>query len=530
MTRQNDNYKSVDVMDLNDRRDLDAKNRRQSTRTRNPRNNNMNRNRRNVNDFYDEGLKAKRGRNLNKEFAIITYSFLILFICLTGYLIYFVQFESEDFINNSYNPRIAHLAETTIRGDIISSDGEVLATTQVDDAGNETRVYPFGNMYAHLVGYSINGMSGIEEEANYNLLRSNSFFLTKLFNETAGKKNHGDTVVTTVDSKIQSAAYNALGSNDGAVIAIEPTTGKVLAMVSKPDYDPGSIAANWDRYISDDDSSVLLNRATQGLYAPGSTFKMVTLMSYMNQNSHYDNFEFDCNGAYDIGDYSMHCYNGKAHGHENLMDAFGNSCNCAFSDIGLGLNVNDYGVFCDKLLFNQTLPTKLSNTAKSRFSLSADDADSTIAQTAIGQGQTMVSPLHMAMLASAIANDGLLMEPYVIDHTQNDQNKPVKNFKPSAYGQLIDSQMASKMREYMRYVVTDGTGSALNSDTYAAYGKTGTADFSSNVNENHSWFVGFAEDWTGRKIAVAVIMEGVSSGNSYAVPATKQIFDAYFTY
>ncbi len=539
--RQRDPRKEVDVMDLNDRPRNSGKRKNSNNIKQNNKSGNYNsqksnskksntQNTRSVNSAPRGARTKVKIKNLNKEFTIITYVFLALFMCLTIYLMYYVQFVSEDFMNNPYNARLDHLSETTIKGDIISSDGEILATTNVDQNGYESRVYPHGDMYAHVVGYSANGMSGIEKDANYNMLRSNSFFLTKIVNEIAGKKNQGDTVVSTVDSRLQSAAYNALGNNKGAIICIEPSTGKVLAMVSKPDFDPNSIEANWDEYISDDESSVLLNRTTQGLYAPGSTFKMVTLMAYMDQYKDYDDFYYDCNGEYNLSDHSMHCYNNKAHGPENLLDAFGNSCNCAFSEIGLKLNINGYGKLCDDLLFNTELPTNLSNTTTSRFSLNADDSDSTIAQTAIGQGQTMVSPIHMAMLASAIANDGLLMKPYVIDHVQNDQGHVVKNYKSQAYGQLIDGNTAAKMDEYMRYVVTNGTASSLMSDQYCAYGKTGTADFSSDMDKNHSWFVGYAENYYGKEIAVAVIVEEVPSGSPYAVPATKEILDTYFSY
>lgn len=484
-------------------------------------------------DFNDKDRRShrkepkKRGRN--KEYAIVTYVFLTLFICMTAYLIYFMQVKSDDFINNSYNARLATLADQTIRGDILANDGTILAKTQVDEQLNETRYYPYGRVFAHAVGYSVNGMAGAELDANYNLLRSNSFILTRIANEIAGHKNQGDDVVTTLDVSLQQTCYDALGSYEGAIICIEPSTGKILAMVSKPDYDPNTIAQNWDTYVSEDsDSTALLNRATQGLYAPGSTFKIFTLLSYLHQNSQASDFYYDCNGTYTYEDYSMHCYNGKAHGSENLMDAFGNSCNCAFSQIGLELDISGYNKLCNQLLFNQSLPTALKNTAVSRMSLSKDSSKSLIMQTAIGQGETMVSPLHMAMVASAIANQGELMEPYIIDHTQNDGGTIVKQFDPVSAGALMSKADAQTLQQFMRYVVTNGTGSLLNSDTYTAYGKTGTAEFSSNKNQDHSWFVGYAQDANGRQIAVAVVMESVASGGSYAVPATKTIFDHYF--
>jgi peptidoglycan glycosyltransferase len=477
-------------------------------------------------DFNDTPKKKK---SKNREFAIVTYVFLALFLCMTGYFIYFVGFESTDFINNPYNARLATMAEQVVRGDILSSGGEILATTQVDDWGNETRVYPYGRVFAHAVGYADNGMAGVELDANYQLLRSNSFILTRIANEIADHKNQGDDVVTTLDLSLQQACYDALGSYDGAIICLEPDTGKILAMVSKPDYDPNNIVQNWDSYVSEDsDSTVLLNRASQGLYAPGSTFKIFTLFAYLQQERNPADFSFDCTGAYTQDNYEMHCYNNRAHGTEDLYGAFGNSCNSAFSFIGLSLDRSRYSKLCEQLLFNTTLPSRLSNTAISRMSLTDDSSDALVMQTAIGQGETMVSPLHMAMVVSAIANDGKLMEPYIIDHVQNDHGILVKQYQSSVAGQLMTAEDAQTLRTYLRYVVTDGTGSALQSDSYTAYGKTGTAEFSSNKNQDHSWFVGFAENEQGQSIAVAVVMEDVAAGSSYAVPAAQKIFDNYF--
>ncbi len=471
----------------------------------------------------------KKRRSINKEFAIVTYVFLALFIGMTGYFIYFIQVKSDDFINNSYNARLNQLQNYAIRGNILADDGSVLAQTTVNDDGSETRTYPYGSVFAHAVGYSINGMSGAELDANYYLLTSNSFILSRLANQVLDKKNQGDDVVTTLNVGLQQACYNAMGNNEGAAICIEPSTGKILSMVSKPDYDPNSIGANWDSYVAEDsDSTVLLNRATQGLYAPGSTFKIVTLLSYLQQNKSQD-FQFNCTGAFSYDNYTMHCFNGKSHGAEDLISAFGNSCNSAFSQIGLGLDIPAFDKLCDKLLFNRQLPTQLKDTAKSRMTLSQKDGSSLVMQTAIGQGNTMVSPLHMAMIASAIANDGTLMKPYLLDYTQNESGTVIKHFGQETYGNLMSGEDAATMQQYMRYVVTSGTATPLLSEQYEAYGKTGTAEFGTDKSRDHSWFVGFAKDASGKEIAVAVVMEGVSAGDSHAVPVTKQILDAYFS-
>ena len=207
--------------------------------------------------------------------------------------------------------------------------------------------------------------------------------------------------------------------------------------------------------------------------------------------------------------------------------AFGNSCNVAFSQIGLKLDPVSWKKNCEKMLFNQTLPTKLQNVKNSTFSLDKNAVPALRMQTGIGQGNTLVTPLHMAMITSAIANDGVLMEPYVLDYTKSDNGTVVKRYSKTKYGSLLSVSSAKTLQEYMRYVVTDGTAKALNSDLYTAYGKTGTAEYNEDKNA-HSWFVGYAEK-DGKKVCVAIIMEGAGQGSRHAVPLAKKIFETYFS-
>ena len=468
---------------------------------------------------------TKKSNNL--EFAVITYGFLALFIAMCLYFAYYLTFGAEDFINNPYNARVSKFSENVIRGDILSSDGQVLATTQVAGDGTEVRSYPYGRIFAHAVGYNTNGKAGVELDGNFNMLRSHSFFLTRLIHDFTDEKDQGDSVVTTLDAGMQQAAYNAFGDYRGAVVAIEPSTGKILTLMSKPDFDPGSIASNWEALNSDSDSSVLLNRATQGLYPPGSTFKILTALEYLNEKGHTDD-TFDCQGTYTENGYTIHCYGNTSHGHEDLTQAFSKSCNVAFSQAGLSLNLNKYHALAENMLFNKDIPTKLSNVKKSSFDLKKGDDPVLVMQTAIGQGDTLVTPLHMAMIAAAIDNDGVVMEPYIIDKVVNDNGDLVRPFFAENYGAIISSDDAKKLRKLMHSVVTEGTGSALNTEAYKAYGKTGSAEYTSDKNATHSWFVGFAKK-DGKEVAVAVIMEGAGSGSSHAVPVARAMFDNYFS-
>lgn len=368
----------------------------------------------------------------------------------------------------------------------------------------------------------------MESAANFNLLRSNSFFLERIVNEIRGEKNTGDDVVTTLNVSLQQAAYDALGEHDGAVVVMEPSTGRILAMVSKPDFDPNEVAANWEAISGDSESSVLVNRATQGQYPPGSTFKILTTLEYMNENSNYNEYSFRCNGKLNVDNSEIHCFGGEVHGNEDLKASFKNSCNTSFSNIGLSLDKAAFRKFCEKMLFNQKLPGDL-DTKKSSFSLDASSGTGETMQTAIGQGKTLVSPYHMMLISATIANDGVLMTPYVIDHTQNKDGTLVKQFEAAEYGKLLSKEQAQTIREYMQEVVESGTASALKGQSYTAYGKTGSAEINSN-RDSHAWFTGFATKADSGKpdIAIAVIAEEAGTGGKIAAPIAKQVFDAYY--
>lgn len=188
-------------------------------------------------DRREEKKRTKKKKSTNKEFARVTYFFVTLFLVMMGYLVYFNVVRSKAIINSPYNVRMDSLSDRVVRGSILDKNGEVLAETEVAEDGTETRNYPYGDVYAHVVGYDSKGKSGLESVENFDLLTSNAFFVEKIVKEFKEEKNIGDNVVTTLDSKLQQAAYDALGDHKGAVVVMEASTGKILAMVSKPTFD-----------------------------------------------------------------------------------------------------------------------------------------------------------------------------------------------------------------------------------------------------------------------------------------------------
>ena len=468
--------------------------------------------------------KSKKKAPRNKEFARITYAFVALFLCMMGYISYYQVVKSSDIINSPYNPRQDIMAEHVIRGDILDYNGNILARTINNEEGSEYRYYPYGELFAHAVGYDVLGKAGIELGENFNLLTSNAFFGEKLKNEFQDKKNMGDTIHSTLDVNLQEVAYYALGDYNGAVIVMEPDTGKILAMVSKPSFDPNGIADNWEN-LKGDENSRLLNRVSQGKIVPGSVFKIVTALEYMREYPDYESFSYNCPGYIEKDGIKISCYNSTAHGEQNLTQAFANSCNGAFVEMGLQLDNNRLKTTAEELMFNQQLPGEIISVEPS-FTLTSESTLSDTMMTAMGQGETLTNPYHMALITSAVANGGTVMTPYLVDHISNYTNDEVKKYKPKSYGKLMDISEANQLSLYMQEVVQTGTGQILSGRSYSVAGKTGTAEYSSDKSQSHSWFTGFT-NVDNPDIVVSVVIEQ-SNGNTTAINVAKQIMDAYY--
>ena len=468
-------------------------------------------------------MKKKR----NRQILAVTWLFVGLFFAMMGYTCHYAVTHRQTLMNNSYNTRQEILIAQNSRGSIYAAGGQKLAETVTDGEGKETRVYPYANMFSHAVGYASNGKFGIEAFANYYLINSNTRLSDKVANDVAGKKYPGDSVITTLDVDLQKIAYDSLGMYSGAVIVSEPSTGRILAMVSKPDFDPNEIDQIWDTLINDKESSVLLNRTTQGLYPPGSTFKIVTALEYIRENpDSYSQFSFQCNGRFTHGEERINCYHGTSHGSENFTKAFAKSCNSAFASIGLELDRKKFGKTLDELLFNQELKVDFAYN-QSKLAMDENTTDSDVMQAAIGQGTTQITPLELNMITAAIANDGELMKPYLLDRVETADRSVVKQFSPDSYKRLMSEEEAQIMTELMEEVVKSGTGTKLSGLSYTAAGKTGSAEYNKVKSDSHAWFTGFAPV-EEPQVCVTIMIEGAGSGGDYAVPIAKRILDACF--
>lgn len=448
-----------------------------------------------------------------------------------GMLIYFLTFEisgKSEVITNPLNNRTQNMEQTVFKGDVISSDNVVIATTQNAEDGTEYRLYPFGSLFAHTLGYTPMGGAGLEDSQKIKLLTSHNTFLHQLTAELLNQKIRGDTLHVTLSYALQSYCYDQLGGRNGTIIVMEPKTGKILAMVSCPDFDPSSIEEQWSSIVSPENTTGnLMNRGSQGLYAPGSTFKMITLLEYVRENpATWRDFSYNCSGSYEVEGTVIGCHEGHAHG---VVDAYGAltlSCNGAFVEMSQSLDPVSWRELCEDFGYNQGFSMDVQY-KKSRFSLTEDATAWDLAQASIGQGTTVTTPLLNTMITSAIANNGIMMKPYLVDSFTSDDKTYESVTQPVVLKQCITASEAAFLTQGMEYVVKDGSGYRAGSSFAQVAGKTGSAQYSSEAGRYHAWFTGFAPS-DDPQIAVTVLIEGGGSGGEVAAPIAGNIFNYYF--
>lgn len=456
-----------------------------------------------------------------------------LFAAMTVYFLIYTNKNSKKLFENDYNKREEALLEKNVRGKIYAASGEVLAETIQDQDGNDVRSYPYKNLFSHIVGYTYKGGSGVEQLQNYNLMHSDISLSDKASYDAAGERYPADDVYTTLDLALQQAASDALGDNRGAVIVTEVDTGNILCMVSKPDFDPNDIEAEWERLGADTDSGTLVNRVTQGLYAPGSTFKIFDAIELMDEDMAAANaFSYNCIGYdnnFTLEDgQPIHCYHWTAHGTVSLEKAFAKSCNCAFVNIGNSLNRDSFCTLLNNMMFGEALPYDLPS-GTSSYTLTSDTTKEDVTQLSIGQGSTLMTPMHLNMITAAIANGGTVHKDQIIASVKTGTGSTLSETKPEDYRTVMTAEVAAKMREMMRDVIAEGTATKLSSRPYNPCGKTGSAEIVTGESTSHAWFTGFAPE-ENPEIAITVIVEGAGTGGVSAVPVVRSVLDEYFGY
>lgn len=460
----------------------------------------------------------------NNNIMKTTYIFTGLFVLLAVYLVGYIILQSKKDINNTYNKRQDILAQKVVRGTIYSNDLKPLAITKLDENNKEYRYYPYDELFCHIVGSFDKGQYGLELAYNFNLLTANSSIVQEVVAEVNGVKLQGNSIKTTLDINLQEICLNALGDYEGSVVLMDAQTGDILSMVSKPYYNPNDIANIWDD-IKNSDNGILINRATQGLYPPGSTFKIFTLGEFIDSHKKsYIDYSYNCEGTIKFADFSMSCSYKKPHGNVNLVNALSNSCNCAFVNMGTMIDAEVLNKYCKDRLFNKELPLEIMYN-KSQITLSNSDSEFIKCQTVIGQGETLVTPIHMCMVMSSIVNEGILMKPRLVTEILDSYDNVIKKINAEKYDQLYTVGEADILKKYMREVVTNGTAYRLNDDKIYVYGKTGTAQIST-AGKADSWFIGGIELDDNTKYAIAVVLENINENTSPAIVVTKEIINS----
>jgi peptidoglycan glycosyltransferase len=449
--------------------------------------------------------------------------FTLLFVALLVQLTYVQVWAAPKLKVNPANTGAVEEEMKVERGVIMSADGVELAVNS-KEGQYFFREYPQGSLTSPWLGYNSlrYGRAGVERVYNEELSgQSGILGITSYWDQVVGNPHRGADLKLTIDIGVQRAAAEALGERKGAVVALDPRTGAVLAMVSYPRYDPNDIDALWEDINSDADKP-LLNRAIQGLYPPGSVFKIVVASAGLQTETVTPETEFDDTGTVTAGGFVVNNYGGKVYGKHDFTEAFARSINTTFARVGVKMGADTLASYASDFGFNAAPPWPLGG-AKSFFPDPGDMDKAHVAQASYGQGEVLSTPLQMALAAAAVANDGKIMKPYMVSQVLDYHQNVLQETKPQVWLRPLSSQTATSMRDLMVQVVNSGTGTSAALEGVQVAGKTGTAEVANA--EPHAWFVAFAPADDPR-VVVAVLVENAGTGGSVAAPIARQVIAA----
>lgn len=448
--------------------------------------------------------------------------FVLLFALLAARQLYVQVVAGPSIAAKPYNPRHALLDQH--RGRILASDGSVLAQTV-----KGKRVYPLGAALAQTVGYVSQryGTSGLEDAYDSALTPADtsgdlSAQAGQIGQAISGQsaEPRGADVVTTINVAIQTELYARLSQHArGAGVVLDPRTGAVLAIASVPTFNPNGIDAIFAE-LAHAANSPLINRATGGLYPPGSTFKIFTAAAALDSGTVTMDSQFDDPGYLVIGNYTAHDDEGEVPGHLDLTGAFAKSSNVDFAQIALKLGVDRFYDYSQRWGLGESLDFQLP-AERDRIPAKSDVFPGTLAQMGFGQASLLVSPLRMALVAATIANGGLEQRPFIV--RQINKGASSSTFGPAQLAQPISTDTAQNVKNMMIAVVKEGTGTVAALPNVTVAGKTGTA--TNPAGKSHSWFVCFAPAQAPR-IAVAIVIENSGYGATYAAPIARDVLRA----
>lgn len=444
-----------------------------------------------------------------------------LFSILAVYLSYLQVIRGPALAASPYNHRFQEYEAQVLRGTIYDAGGVALARTEFAD-GRGRRVYPRGHETAHLIGYisELYGRAGLESVYdNYLLGREGADRIRNYVNKIFDRQQTGGDMVLTLDANLQELAVDLLGGRRGAAVLLDPRSGAVRVMASSPGFDPNRLDNIWNSLV-EDEASPLINRATQGAYPPGSTFKVLTAAGALAEEPGLTARMFDCPGFIEVNGYKLE--DSGVHGEVDIKEALAVSCNTTFAQLGLDLGpegferaVKSFGLTQDPGLGLPARPGTMAPVDKLH--------PSELASSAIGQGEVLVSPLQMALVAAAVANKGVMMRPYLVDIVKDSMGEVIQQTSGRKWLTATSPQIAEVIKEGMVGAVRHGTATAAAVAGMQVAGKTGSAQ--NPHGASHAWFIGFAPA-DQPTLAVAVVLENAGSGGAVAAPIAGRLIAA----
>ncbi|HEX6117451.1 MAG TPA: penicillin-binding protein 2 [Solirubrobacterales bacterium] len=471
---------------------------------------------------------------------------LILFATLVGFTSYWAVFKSEELKEKPENRRALIEAQGIKRGTITTVDGTVVAESIAQGKGQQTiysRRYPQGDLFGHPVGYSFIevGQSEIERSENTTLTGESNEF-ANLIDELQGETEEGSNVTLTLDAEAQRVATQALESaittpeTGGAVVAIEPDTGAIRAMVSTPGYDPNTVPTDFESLTSDEGETPLVNRPTQSVYPPGSTMKVVTATAALDSGEFEQSTTLNANSGIDVSGVPLANSGGQDFGTIDMTTALTNSVNTYWAQVGEQLGPETMVEYMKRFGFFRKPPVDFPSdelTASGVFNSDRELVEEgfDVGRVAIGQGgeegQILATELQMAMVAATVANEGTLMEPTFQQEVTDPDGRTSEELDPEEFSEVMSADTAGQMADMMTNVAEEGTASGLSVAGSTLAGKTGTAEIDVESSLNQAQFIGFAPA-DDPQIAVAATVERCTGcfGGDTAGPIATQVMES----
>lgn len=482
---------------------------------------------------------------MNKPIKRLFVVVMVMFAALVGQTTWWTVVKSDDLATNypKENQRAVLRGLKVRRGTITAADGTVLARSVRDDEGNYSRRYPAGSLFAHAVGYSYTGFgqAGLERYENDDLTGQQQNGTGTLISELLGRSQAGDRVRTTLDPKLQQAAATALGARKGSVVALDPRTGAIKAMVNYPSFDAGSFRQEgvFSRLNRDNDGSPLLNRATLGGYVPGSTMKVVTAVAAIDSGKFTPQSVVDGSNDQVFSGTNLANFGGEDFPGVDLTTALTQSVNTAWANVAESVGASTYQRYMDRFGFGSKPPLDYPSDqllASGEYSakgtlLKATSPQVDLARLAIGQDKLRVTPLQMAQVAAAVANGGRLMKPRLVDQVVDPDGRVTRD-EPEEQSRVMSAQTASEVLQMMANVVREGSGTAAALQGIQVAGKTGTAEKNIAQRLNQAWFIGIAPVESPRLVVAATVEDAIGgqgaggTGGVVAAPIAKAVLQA----